>query len=401
GGALAVFYGFLNGDPPTPCLGQSSAPEASSALEIQVQNVVYAKPGEQITIPVDLVNPNNDPVDAFGLKFNYSSDFLQFQAVSDSGTLAEGWSFSAGKDTLSATTIGASDGTPTTASGVLYNLVFQVDSTAAGIDSLYLSEIVDGIENATIKNGVIKVAPDDIKSLIIWQRSEPIWTPGANTYEYNLRIKNDSQVPISTPLLVEITNLNPPPPDVTVVNADNGESDIGAIFDFSDLVGGDNVLSPGEVTGPKLFKYQLTSQMEVTVDVDFFGVLPAGSAPVMSKQNISPPNSDRLGFAAEQLPKSYALHQNYPNPFNPETRIQYQLSEASAVQIKIFNLAGQLVRSFEAGLQPAGVHSVVWDSKDNLGQQVSSGVYLYQFIAEPLSGNGERFEMIRKFTLLR
>ena len=116
------------------------------------------------------------------------------------------------------------------------------------------------------------------------------------------------------------------------------------------------------------------------------------------------PNSAQLkslAAAKSNLPQDFLFIQNYPNPFNPETRIQYQLSEASAVQIKIFNVAGQLVRSFEAGLQPAGVHSVVWDSKDNLGQQVSSGIYIYRLSVEPLSANGTRFEESRKLLLIR
>ena len=106
-------------------------------------------------------------------------------------------------------------------------------------------------------------------------------------------------------------------------------------------------------------------------------------------------------FNAPELPEDSIALSSHPNPFNPETRIQYQLSEASAVQIKIFNVAGQLVRSFEAGLQPAGVHSVVWDSKDNLGQQVSSGIYIYRLSVEPLSGSGKPFEESRKLLLIR
>src|SRR5271169_127603 len=80
--------------------------------------------------------------------------------------------------------------------------------------------------------------------------------------------------------------------------------------------------------------------------------------------------------------KTFALLQNYPNPFNPTTTIEYQLPKTGDVEIKIFNINGQLVKTLESSHQVIGVHSVVWDGRNNRGQTVASGSYIYQIAFE-------------------
>lgn len=78
------------------------------------------------------------------------------------------------------------------------------------------------------------------------------------------------------------------------------------------------------------------------------------------------------------LPMEYALHQNYPNPFNPQTTIRYDLPEDANVSIYIHNILGQLVSVItEDSYHSAGYHSIVWNSTDRFGEQVSSGLYFY------------------------
>ena len=71
-----------------------------------------------------------------------------------------------------------------------------------------------------------------------------------------------------------------------------------------------------------------------------------------------------------------SLFQNYPNPFNPTTTIRYNLSKTSEVELKIYNILGQVVQTLVSEKQPAGEKSVVWDARDNTGQMVSSGIYI-------------------------
>lgn len=78
------------------------------------------------------------------------------------------------------------------------------------------------------------------------------------------------------------------------------------------------------------------------------------------------------------IPETIVLNQNYPNPFNPTTIISFNLAKEDTVQIDIFNLSGQKVKSFDLGVLPAGTSRIVWDATNAYGEPVSSGVYLYR-----------------------
>lgn len=82
------------------------------------------------------------------------------------------------------------------------------------------------------------------------------------------------------------------------------------------------------------------------------------------------------------LPDSYALYQNHPNPFNPETCIGYTLPKNGMVELIIYNTVGQIVRIIDKGFKSAGLHTAIWDGYDELGQMVSSGIYIYQLKAD-------------------
>jgi hypothetical protein len=82
-----------------------------------------------------------------------------------------------------------------------------------------------------------------------------------------------------------------------------------------------------------------------------------------------------------QLPTTFDISQNYPNPFNPTTTIKYQLPMVSDVKLIIYNVLGQQVRSLLNGQVEAGYHSVVWDGRNQEGQAVASGIYIYRFEA--------------------
>jgi hypothetical protein len=72
------------------------------------------------------------------------------------------------------------------------------------------------------------------------------------------------------------------------------------------------------------------------------------------------------------------LNANYPNPFNPETNISYSLSEdVSMMELKIYNVKGQEVRTLHSGPHAKGEYNVVWSGKDNGGKSVTSGVYFF------------------------
>jgi uncharacterized membrane-anchored protein len=94
----------------------------------------------------------------------------------------------------------------------------------------------------------------------------------------------------------------------------------------------------------------------------------------------SPQDSENASSGtASAVPNIIA--QSYPNPFNPETHIYYALNTPENVRVQIFNVAGQLIRTFDMGYQPVGSYSVRWDGRNESGDQTASGVYLYRIQA--------------------
>jgi len=85
--------------------------------------------------------------------------------------------------------------------------------------------------------------------------------------------------------------------------------------------------------------------------------------------------------AGNELPAvKTKLYGNYPNPFNPTTTISFFTAEnAEKVEIVIYNLKGQKVKTLVDKILPVGKHSIVWNGTDESGKNVVSGIYFYQF----------------------
>jgi hypothetical protein len=101
-----------------------------------------------------------------------------------------------------------------------------------------------------------------------------------------------------------------------------------------------------------------------------------------------PPDLDKVTVGvngSSHVLNSYQLQQNYPNPFNPSTIVTYSIPVNSRVKIEIFNILGQRVASLFNQDQIAGTHSIAWNSRDDRGQRVSSGVYLLKMQAGTFS----------------
>ncbi|MBT4249751.1 T9SS type A sorting domain-containing protein, partial [bacterium] len=90
----------------------------------------------------------------------------------------------------------------------------------------------------------------------------------------------------------------------------------------------------------------------------------------------------------------FKISGNYPNPFNPKTTINFSVEYAAEVDLSIYSLSGKLVRQFQLGALTSGSQSIVWEGKDNFGNDVPSGVYIYRFQSESHSE-------ARKMTLLK
>ena len=79
------------------------------------------------------------------------------------------------------------------------------------------------------------------------------------------------------------------------------------------------------------------------------------------------------------------LKQNSPNPFNTQTTIFYILPAESKVTLTVYNIRGQKVKTLVDEYQSAGEKQVIWDSTNDTGDKVASGVYFYRLQANELS----------------
>ena len=134
-----------------------------------------------------------------------------------------------------------------------------------------------------------------------------------------------------------------------------------ALIDYFGLTNGDNYMS---------------WKVEVTDGVDTLaagGLSPSGA----DSLRYFTFSTSQLGIDLADIPNSYDLSQNYPNPFNPSTKISYQLGRGEFVKLSIFDLNGNLIKNILDNKVNAGRGHVYWDGKNELGQNVSGGIYLY------------------------
>ena len=86
----------------------------------------------------------------------------------------------------------------------------------------------------------------------------------------------------------------------------------------------------------------------------------------------------QLMIDQEVLPVGFKLYQNHPNPFNPVTSIHYKVNDPGLVKISVFSLSGRWFIDLVHARHIIGQYSTTWNGKDYLGNQVSSGVYIYR-----------------------
>jgi hypothetical protein len=106
----------------------------------------------------------------------------------------------------------------------------------------------------------------------------------------------------------------------------------------------------------------------VTNVMNWFGVDPIGI-------------SERLRDRLTPRSRQYLLWQNYPNPANGPTTISFNVPEPTRASLRIYDTAGRLVDTVLDEYVTTGRHVMRWDGRDQFGQEVSSGVYIYRLSA--------------------
>ena len=95
-----------------------------------------------------------------------------------------------------------------------------------------------------------------------------------------------------------------------------------------------------------------------------------------------PPPTNVGGDDEIDVPRQPVLYQNVPNPFNPMTEIRFDLAQGGRVRLRIYDVAGRLVRTLIDGEMSAGRnHIAVWNGLDDQNRSIPSGVYFYRLDA--------------------
>jgi len=104
--------------------------------------------------------------------------------------------------------------------------------------------------------------------------------------------------------------------------------------------------------------------------------------------------STSLQAQVKPVPTRFALENNYPNPFNPTTTIRYALPQDARVNVTIYNIQGQIVRTLVGTDQTAGYYTIQWDGRSDAGTTVASGIYIYRI-------NAGQFVSAKKMVMLK
>jgi len=169
---------------------------------------------------------------------------------------------------------------------------------------------------------------------------------------------------------------------------------------FAALPGNDVIAESPKTVGKFLISSSSTDLSEVNLEWDFEGI---NSTIILGDNfsNITSPENhftqgDYTGLDnSVEIPSVFSLSQNYPNPFNPSTTISFNLPSESEVNLSIYNILGQLVKTLVNNRLQAGSYSVKFESSSG---SIASGVYIYRISAK--SGNNE-FSETRKMILTK
>jgi photosystem II stability/assembly factor-like uncharacterized protein len=141
--------------------------------------------------------------------------------------------------------------------------------------------------------------------------------------------------------------------------------DLGAMIGFKDHVGGD------------YHYYDIAAGGTGTAEAIRTDLSPLTDWPGPDSIYVIQTVSTGIAEEVPPVPEKTTLLANYPNPFNPVTNIRYIISATQNVDVSVYNLLGQKVRTLINKPQNPGTYSVLWDGRNDENLPVSSGIYLY------------------------
>ena len=176
-------------------------------------------------------------------------------------------------------------------------------------------------------------------------------------------------------------------PFVVSVSDEDGAAIAGVVVSFAVTAGGGTLsatTSTTDANGRAATRLTLGSQPGTnTVTATVEGLEPVTFTAVGQESPLAGFFDSFLGGGKRvALPDSPQLAQNAPNPFNSQTVLAYFLPAPGPARVEVFTLTGQRMAVLHQGLQQAGYHRLHWDSRDDAGRPVASGLYLYRLVTE-------------------
>ena len=111
----------------------------------------------------------------------------------------------------------------------------------------------------------------------------------------------------------------------------------------------------------------------------YWGIVARDTDGFLVQSNEGVPNELLIGSLntkENNIPSQFYLYQNYPNPFNPITRINYDIPKDGYVSISIFNITGRKIVSLVNENKIRGSHSIYWEGKNDMGENLPGGMYI-------------------------
>ena len=326
---------------------------------------VWALPGDTIRIPVT-ISPisTRDSIFSFEGTFSYEDSILSAITVSKERTLTEESEMSPTSNVIDNSLLFAFGGIyPLRGSGALVTLVFEV------IDTVNIGQS----------------SPIQVKRFMINEGNpyavtqDAIFTVGVGSQlGMSHEVHHFANVEVGKSNLWQFSISNQGSADLYILDIYSDSTQFSfepSHFPLTLQTGQDKTIF---VTFKPSTEDTIKSRLKITTND------PQQPIAVITLSGIgtAPTSTIEDDLEINQRPDTYNLFQNYPNPFNPTTSIQYTVYSdrfvTQPVNLKIYNLLGQEVRTLVSTLQEGGMYSVTWDARDEGGKEVPSGIYLYR-----------------------
>lgn len=394
-----TFFEFNDGTPET-LIKDGRLTVTDKPVIVFIPDTVVTS-GSIIHIPIMMSNITGLDIFSVGMIFSYNSSVFRIVDVKTENTLSETWGevlFNNFSDTVF---ISLAGGKALNSSGVLIYLSFEIvgnnyDSTTIHFqhfelnDGYPIAETIDGKinfysmkihlslpETTAFEDSSIRI-PIEISDVI-----------GLGIYSIEMTVIFNQNV-------IDASGI-----DMRGTITENWDKPIFA-DDAGKIIIGLEGREPLQKKGVLIFiDFEVIGQVNdftkiifdrVYVDVEQLTVITHnGIVNVVGSAKVSP--------LAKSLSDQFILFPNFPNPFNPQTTIRFQIPYHSHVELKIYNVRGEDIRTLIEGFQIPGDNFVLWDGRDDQGEMVSAGVYFVRFKVERM--DKMKFTRTQKMTVVR